>query len=182
VPPDIAPFISSVVRAVRLREVRAQRGFTRLDPPAGEAGEDTDKTAPLSVVEKKWLPAEEMRGEGIFFRLNEKKVQEWEMRPKVLERSARIEGAYKANWVDRFGAGSIPPRAIEARLILVHTFAHALIRQLTMACGYSSASLRERLYADKGLGMAGVLIYTATTDSDGSLGGLERQGRTARIG
>jgi hypothetical protein len=29
--------------------------------------------------------------------------------------------------------------------------------------------------------MAGLLIYTATTDSDGTLGGLQRQGKAARI-
>lgn len=182
VPPEIAPFFSDIVRAVRLREVRVQRGFTRLDPPSGEAGASATNMAPLSYVEKKWLPAVEMRGEGIFLRLDERAVLDWEERPKVKERAARIDAAYLASWEERFGAGSQPPRVIEPRLVLVHTFAHALIRQLTLACGYSSASLRERLYSDMKLGMAGLLIYTATTDSDGSLGGLERQGRTARIG
>jgi hypothetical protein len=121
-------------------------------------------------------------GPVIFLRLDERAVVDWENRDKVKERAARIDTAYRANWGERFGAGSVPPRTIEARLVLVHSFAHALIRQLTLTCGYSSASLRERLYADKALGMAGLLIYTATTDSDGSLGGLERQGQTTRIG
>lgn len=182
VPPDLSPFVSNVVRAVRLREVRVQRGFTRLDPPAGESGARTENMAPLSFIEKKWLPAVEMRGEGIFIRLDEKAVVDWEGREEVEKRRKRIDNAYQANWRERFGAESPAPRTIEARLVLVHTFAHALIRQLTLACGYSSASLRERLYADRALGMAGVLIYTASTDSDGSLGGLERQGHTARIG
>ena len=182
VPPDAAPFFSAVVRAVRLREVRAQRGFTRLSPPDGEPGATTDNMAPLSINAKKWLPAVEMRGEGIFLRLNERAVKEWEERADVRARAGRIDSAYRANWHERFGADSPPPRAIEPRFILVHTLAHALMRQLTLACGYSSASLRERLYADATLGMAGLLIYTATTDSDGSLGGLERQGRTSRIG
>ena len=182
VPPDVAGFISGIVRAVRLREVRVQRGFTRLNPPDGEAGAATDNMAPLSVSSKKWLPAVEMRGEGVFIRLNEKAVIEWESRDEVRKRAKRMDDAYRASWAERFGADSPPPRVIEPRLVLVHTLAHALIRQLTLSCGYSSASLRERLYADKALGMAGLLIYTATTDSDGSLGGLERQGRTARIG
>jgi hypothetical protein len=50
--------------------------------------------------------------------------------------------------------------------------------ELTLECGYSSASLKERLYVSEGKnGMAGVLIYTGTTDSEGTLGGLEMRGR-----
>ena len=59
--------------------------------------------------------------------------------------------------------------------------AHALIRHLTISCGYSTASLRERLSMDDARNMAGLLIYTATPDSDGSLGGLERQGRAPKL-
>jgi hypothetical protein len=51
------------------------------------------------------------------------------------------------------------------------------MRQLTLECGYSTAALRERLYVREGQdAMAGVLIYTATSDADGTLGGLQRQG------
>jgi hypothetical protein len=50
------------------------------------------------------------------------------------------------------------------------------MRQLSLECGYSSASLRERLYVDDDSGMHGALVYTATADSDGTLGGLTRQG------
>lgn len=65
----------------------------------------------------------------------------------------------------------------KGRYIFLHTFAHLLIRQLTLMCGYSGASLKERIYTDfEGRSaeeaMCGVLIYTATSDSDGSLGGL----------
>jgi hypothetical protein len=50
------------------------------------------------------------------------------------------------------------------------------MRQLTLECGYSSAALRERLYIDGGdQKLAGLLIYTSTSDADGTLGGLQRQ-------
>lgn len=183
VPPDLALYLSGIVRAVRLREVRAQRGFTRLNPPAAEAGSTTDMMAPLSYNPSlKWLPAIETRGEGIFISFDEERLASWETDDAVKSRVARIQDAYSRNWRDRFGAESTPPRHIEPRFVLVHVFAHALMRELTLSCGYSSASLRERLFADSSLGMAGLLIYTATTDSDGSLGGLERQGRTERVG
>jgi hypothetical protein len=64
----------------------------------------------------------------------------------------------------------------------VHTLAHALIRQLSLDCGYSSASLRERLYVeDGGHSMAGLLIYTGSSDADGTLGGLSRQAEPSRV-
>src|SRR5262249_40336247 len=75
------------------------------------------------------------------------------------------------------------PKPITPRMLLVHTFAHSLIRQLTLDCGYSSTALRERLYVGYSpTPMAGLLIYTATGDDDGTLGGLQRQGDPARIG
>ncbi|MFD8197664.1 Zn-binding domain-containing protein [Streptomyces wuyuanensis] len=68
------------------------------------------------------------------------------------------------------------------RFILLHTLAHLLINQLTYECGYSSASLRERLYVSPGPdGIAGRLIYTAAGDSEGTLGGLVRMGEPGRL-
>jgi hypothetical protein len=56
------------------------------------------------------------------------------------------------------------------------------MRQLTLDCGYSTSALRERLYVGHGEeDMAGILIYTATTDDDGTLGGLQRQGDPTRV-
>jgi len=61
-----------------------------------------------------------------------------------------------------------------SRFLLVHTLAHIVINQLVFECGYSTASLRERLYVsdDSDAPMAGVLIYTSSGDSEGTLGGL----------
>ncbi len=67
--------------------------------------------------------------------------------------------------------------------LLIHSFAHLLIRQLAFECGYDSSSLRERLYVshDPAHPMAGLLIYTASGDSEGTLGGLVRQGEPGRL-
>ena len=66
-----------------------------------------------------------------------------------------------------------------ARFILMHTLAHSIIGQWALDCGYPAASLRERLYVGKE--MAGILIYTATSDSAGSLGGLIAQATAERL-
>lgn len=177
-PPELRPWIHQVVRATRLREVRALRGFTRVLPPAGP---DDPRIAPIAVTRMNWLPAVENRGEGIFIRLDPKRLQRWEERPVVRDRAARIDQAYKADWARRGNEGDAP-RTITPRFLLLHALAHALIRQLSLDCGYSSAALRERLYADTGqFEMAGLLLFTASPDADGTLGGLVRQGEPAML-
>ena len=71
------------------------------------------------------------------------------------------------------------------RMVLVHTIAHALMRRLALECGYSQASIRERLYAlpaeDPYGPMAGILLYTAAPDSEGTLGGLVALGEPEEL-
>ncbi len=178
VPERLRPFISRVVRVVRLREVRALKGFTRINPPGDE---DSPDIAALSVADPGWLPAVEVRGEGIFLGFNQDTLQVWETRNSVAVRARRINDAWRIEWHRRYGEGD-PAWRITPRYLLAHSFAHALMRQLTLECGYSTAALRERLYVSDGAdGMAGLLIYTATSDSDGTLGGLQRLGEAHRI-
>lgn len=180
VPTHLKRWFSRLVKVARLREVRALTGFTRIQPPGDSADVNI---APLSVTQgMEWLPAIEVRGEGIFLEFAAGELTAWETRPDVVTRASEIQARWIREWEERHGAGSTPPRDITPRFLLVHTFAHALMRQLTLDCGYSSTALRERLYVDDGTAaMAGVLIYTATTDDDGTLGGLQREGDPARI-
>jgi hypothetical protein len=173
VPQALRPYFDRILRAVRLREVRALRGFTRINPPEDNEGAEI---AALSSNRLDWLPGIEVRGEGIFLKLAEGPLSDWENRLAVRERAARVNTAWHAEWRQRHPEGD-PPYDITARYLLVHTLAHVLMRQLTLDCGYSSAALRERLYVDGGdAQMAGLLIYTSTSDTDGTLGGLQRQG------
>ncbi len=171
--PELSTWIDRVSVVTRLREVRVVRGFTRLEPPAGD---DDERIAPIQLGIKNWLPAVENRGEGIFLKLNNEWLNEWEKKPSVLAQAKRIDDAHREKMESRSSVVE-SRREITPRLLLIHTFAHAIIRQLSLDCGYASASLRERLYVGAdGLDMAGLLIYTATPDADGTLGGLARQG------
>lgn len=182
VPGPLAAHFSSIVRAVRLREVRALNAFTRINPPAALMEGGTVQYAAIQKGHLPWLPAIEVRGEGIFLTLNPERLHAWEDRPEVQNRARRIEESYRKDWEERFGADAEVDRSITPRFLLLHALAHALMRQLALACGYSSASLRERLYVgDEPTDMCGVLIYTATSDSDGTLGGLVRQGLSERM-
>jgi hypothetical protein len=179
VPTALEGLVSDVVRAVRLRQVQAIRGFTRINPP-GELEEGN--IALLSEHKLPWLPAIEVRGEGIFVALDEEQVEIWEQRSAVLDRVRRLNDDHARSWKERHGEESTP-KEISARFLLCHTLSHIVMKQLTLECGYSSSAIQERLYADEEGGeMAGFLIYTATSDADGTLGGLQRQGRSDRFG
>lgn len=166
VPRGMANHVSGLSRVTRLREVRTIRGFTRLEPWAGE--HDDERIAHLSAAPMNWLPAIEIRGEGIFVALDETRVAEWEPMPSVRERIGQLRR--------RGPSGATPP---SAREVLLHTLAHSLMAELSLACGYTHASLRERIYCSEH--SAGVLIYTGTPDSEGTLGGLVRQGEAGRF-
>ena len=170
VPSNFADYISDVMLVKRLREVLALKGFRRITPES----EDNGKFVMLSSAPTDWLPAIEMLGEGIFIRFNEEKVKEWEK---------LIGNRYNA-MEQNLGKENIDHGKFSARYVLLHTFSHLLIRQLTAQCGYSGSALKERIYStypDGEIDMAGVLIYTSSSDSDGSLGGLVRQGETEEL-
>ena len=170
----------TIVRVKRLREVRVLRGFQRVSSITGTDPFSSD-CAPISRYPKDWLPAIEVRGEGIYLELDADRVRAWES--TATERAAIVRTRCQNSW-DEEGFPYEEERLPTARFILIHTLSHLIMRQLSLQCGYSSASLREKLYVGvDGLGNdeLGVLIYTATTGSDGTLGGLERQGNSARF-
>jgi hypothetical protein len=175
-PRRFARYFEKVVLAERLREVRALVGFTRIESPG-----DYENPAEFPEAERmkiargnpSWVPANEIRGEGIFFQFSEAEIQNWLGRVQRL--NLEFMNAHKKWRKDR---GLQPPEDFYPglRYVLLHSFAHAVIRQLSLECGYTAASLRERIYSSNpGTDrpeMAGVLIYTGAPDSEGTLGGL----------
>ncbi len=77
--------------------------------------------------------------------------------------------------------GSVTGPELSPHFVLLHTLAHLLIRQLSFESGYTTASLRERIYARPEQDQYGVLVYTAAGDAEGTLGGLVRQGEPPRL-
>lgn len=165
----------------RLREVQALCGFTRIDGPDAE---DSNRIAPIWKGDQSWLPAAEVRGEGILIRLPEGRVEQWEKDYRASSRYRDLEQATR-NWRSRRGLdpdGGMPP----ARFVLLHTLSHLLVHQVALDCGYSTASIRERLYCresgdPEGPPMAGVLLYTASPDAEGTLGGLVALSEPSRL-
>jgi len=184
VPEFISNKIAQVTLVRKLSEVRALTGFTRVDHLGGIAPEDEAAVAKIMPVYPRerrptWLPAAEVRGEGLLIELDEKIVGFWET--EVAHVRAAAMKSKHAEWeMDRGRPPSVFPGA---RFVLLHSLAHALIRQISIDCGYPASSVRERIYSstDPARLMAGVLIYTASPDSEGSLGGLVDLGSPSRF-
>lgn len=157
--------IRDVILVRRIRIVKALTGFRRLDA-------NGRKVAPTLSGNLGWLPATEVFGEGIYLELDYESLRLWE---ENLPSSA-LAGMAAKQQQSQLGA-SFPP--VTPRGVLLHTLSHLLIRQLSFECGYSSSSLSERIYCSEK--MAGILIYTGSADSEGSLGGLVREGEADRI-
>ena len=169
------------VRSVEvLRETRALRGFTRvrddvLKLSVGKAQLRRNRLAPA----QDWLPAYVVKGEGIYFELDPQRLAEWEARAEVQARAQKITDHYGQVASQR----GLQARELTPRFVLLHTIGHLLINELVFTCGYSSASLRERLYVSTtpGREMAGLLIYTAAGDSEGTMGGLVRMAQPDKL-
>ena len=186
--------IESLKKFHRLVSIQVLRGFTRGTPPDPYATEDQMRkknpfrkissglqknceTGELEQID--WLPAVETRGEGIFFKFDETCLHNWEKRPNVIERFNVIVDSYAENIdaQDRSEKQSVLKRFSSPRYLLLHTFAHMLIREIADYAGYHEASLKERIYSTSGKTMRnGIMIYTSSSSSEGSLGGLVRLG------
>lgn len=167
-------YFENVVLVERLKETRVFKGFSRINP------NNKIKKEELSNEPVTWLPAVEVYGEGIFLKFRDDVVDNW------LE---KYGGDFKGI-VKRYNSANLKrrpqdqPREINPFFVTMHTFAHLLIKRLCFDCGYGSSSLRERLYFSDNpqARMNGILIYTSSGDSEGSLGGLVRQGKSLNLG
>ncbi|GAA4539825.1 DUF1998 domain-containing protein [Amycolatopsis samaneae] len=185
VPRNARSWLRRLVLIPRLREVAALYGFTRIDAPEWEVQDTEDqRQAPLSAGDPTWVPCAEMRGEGFFLRFDEDRIAQWERTDAVRQRELdHLLPAHRKWCAQReVDPGGWPGM----RYVLLHTFAHVLIRELALESGYSAAGIGERIYARSPRSgeapMAGVLLYTAAPDSEGTLGGLVSLGRAERLG
>lgn len=178
--PKIVKYFSKIMLIDKLRETRVLSGFSRV---YAENDQNISQRKQMLWKDKSkintWLPAYVVYGEGIFLEFNEDKIRIWEKLPEVQERVGKLIERYKIAQEKR----GIKYRPLGARYVLIHTFSHLLMNRLVFECGYSSAALRERLYvsSEENSPMAGVLIYTADGDAEGTMGGLVRMGKPENL-
>ncbi len=180
---DLPPGVRGLVVVPELREVRVQVSFSRFDSVGANLQGEYDfegrsvKPAVLTLPtgNEKWLPAAEVRGEGVFVELDDAVVRAWEERPAVKQRAEQLLRAFEAD-----GKGEFPG----VRFYFLHSLSHLLLTAVSLECGYAASAIRERIYCGQaeanGPNMAGVMLTTGTTGSEGTLGGLVEEGRRIR--
>src|SRR5690606_23684774 len=110
----------------KLRETRAFVGFSRWLPDDGKTL--TEKRNFLRLGQSiDWLPAVVIKGEGVFFEFNERRLKEWAAKAAVVK---RVEYLAESNHKPR-EAKSHKRRPITPQFIIFHTFAHMLKNQFS---------------------------------------------------
>jgi hypothetical protein len=156
---------SRITRIRRLRETRAQVGFSRVRSKSEMSLRKKKQLLWRDSSEESlnsWLPAYLVHGEGIFF----------EVRKEIIDGATfekRQEKKIEESWITRSAEKS-------AAYVLLHTLSHILLAQMAFESGYGAVAMRERLYvrSETDSPMRGFMIYTAQSDSEGSMGGLVR--------
>ena len=195
-------FVNKVVILNKLRLLNILKGFTRVRPLAlnelkfarniEEVKNNLEEEFQrINDVRKfpestKWLPANEIKGEGIFISLNKILLNEWvENVSEVSKRSASLRNNYTSN-LKKFDPHALEEDHdyINATYILLHTLSHLLIDEIAQTSGYNAASLSEIIYSSRensDYEMAGILIYTSSSDAEGTLGGLAEHGKSGKL-
>lgn len=179
-PVGFSGLLAQVVQVERLREVQAMLGFTRIEAPVQGEMQPTHRV-PLTSGRLSWVPAVERRGEGIFLELREEAVAAWCDQVAEHPSIQALRSSYGRWRINRERPAD--PNFPVARYVLLHTLSHLVLRQVALECGYSSASIRERLYVGSPeRPTAGLLLSTAASDSEGTLGGLVALGEARFLG
>ena len=121
-----------------------------------------------------WYPGVMNQGEGLFIRLDAD--DGWH---------GDLGGGECPKWAESYLAGDKYPNYLlrdeksydEIHPVFVwwHTLSHLLIRAIGEDAGFSSASIRERVYFEndkKGRVRGGIILYATQAGADGSMGGL----------
>lgn len=165
----IADMVDQLVAVNRLKEIVVMKGFQR-------GGSEGELVPPDLDGSTDWRPAVELYGEGIFFTFREDSLRRWERDEDLLNRALSLNERYS----ETRPMFAIQPE-VTPRFLMLHTLSHLIMRELERSAGYPAASMKERIYSATAsvepefIPMAGILVYVAVADTEGSLGGLVRQ-------
>lgn len=170
---DINGNILTATPISKLSEIKVQLSYRR-EIRSGDNGSNVATPVNVSFVKEnkdRWYPGMELYGEGIFVstdngylpQLVGKRAMEWEKAYTSSENSK--SGLFR----DEKYRDELNPL-----FVYLHSLSHSIIRSLSVESGYSSSSLRERIYldVDSGPPRGGFIIYATQPGSDGTSGGL----------
>lgn len=171
IPEYLKQYIGRIIRVEKVREVSALKGFARGSYPDPE-NDNFGNMVNLAGDETGWLPAIRTSGEGIFLELDKNQIDIWLSSFDAEKISSIYDDEYK-RFVENKGWEYHSNKNFI--YVLLHTLSHVLIRELSLKCGYSTTELKERIYYSDN--MCGLLVYTSSGDTEGTLGGLEEMGK-----
>ena len=167
--------VERVVMIHRLREVTALTGYSRFEYVTQDVDDEIPFAAEMAPLGKNtdWLPAVENRGEGLFIQLKKTAVEAWAKLPEVRD---AVDSFHRG--VELYNEENQAKREFKGpEYVLLHTLSHLLMHTIALECGYPAASIKERIYNDSDIGY-GIMLYTASSDSHGTLGGLASTARS----
>ena len=147
----------------KLKTITLQVGYTRNVDPRKVPHPRVNPIGKKMGNGDMWFPCFESTGEGLWITFSEKKPKSkndsaWESHGKTI--TERFKDS-------RWWSGYTNPLWIK-----YHTMSHALIKAISLHCGYPTASIRERIYHSEDGEKGAILLYTSSVGEDGSLGGL----------
>lgn len=152
----------------KIRTVTFQRGYIRMPPD--NLHEGTQKIVDISREDHgiSWYPGYEGLGDGIFIKFDRDELLNIKTKHKHTY-DWWINNRYEEK-VTEYGRNN--DCVNNPLFVYMHTLSHSIITTLSLFSGYSSASLKERIYIDSDKLLGGILIYTSSPGEDGSMGGL----------
>ena len=191
--PSTAPdWYSKAIRRVllikRLREVQALVGFTRFTPRTSSLGGLPIQSAKANrraalATNLSWVPASENKGEGLFLEFEPATIEAWSASDPVQQRCSQFIEAFEHDWLQSRGLTTADFPFPGPAYLLLHSLSHLLITEMALDCGYGASSIRERIYArpldptQTGSNRYGILLFTSSSGSEGTLGGLVEAGK-----
>lgn len=175
--PTLRERIDRIVLVHRLREVVAQVGFTRFEPNYADIDGELNLNVQSAALDRepRWFPAIENKGEGVFISFSKAAIETWKETESVQKRGKELLNGHQI-WLTRTGrkADDFPFPGVP--YIMLHSLSHLLITTVSLECGYSASAIKERVYASEDYGY-GILLYTGSSGSEGTLGGLVQVGK-----
>ena len=180
--------IRRVLLIHRLREVQALVGFTRFTPRTSSLGglpiqsTKANRRAALAT-NLSWVPASENKGEGLFLEFEPATIEAWSASDPVQQRCGQFIEAFEHDWLQSRGLTTADFPFPGPAYLLLHSLSHLLITEMALDCGYGASSIRERIYArpldptQSGSNRYGILLFTSSSGSEGTLGGLVEAGK-----
>ena len=159
--------LEAITLVEQLAETRALVGFSRINPQPGNLSQ-------LCNGKKNWLPAFRVFGEGVFLSFSLGEMSD-------IDQNATAAVGRLITRSHDWGRAILP---VTPSMVFLHTLSHLLIKRLSFEAGYGASSIRERIYAapaGESNEMAGILLYTAAGDADGTLGGLVGLGKPGNL-